>query len=104
MRDALKHHGVDAAMIWSLCRETFSLTAYEAAAAGSAIITGPDSGNIAAFTREGGHGLVLPDEAALFELFASGEILALARGRRGARLYNMEFSNLTADLITEAAT
>ena len=98
MRDALARLDVDAAMIWSLCLETFSLTAYEAAAAGAAIITGPDSGNIAAFTREGGHGLVLDDEAALTAMFESGEILSLARARRRPPLYDMEFSNLTADL------
>ncbi|WP_340645933.1 hypothetical protein, partial [Phenylobacterium sp.] len=104
MRDALKRLDVDAAMIWSLCLETFSLTAYEAAAAGSAIVTGPDSGNVAAFTREGGHGLVLPDEAALTAMFESGEILSLARALRRPPLYDMEFSNLTADLIAEPAS
>lgn len=104
MRDALKRLEIDAAMIWSLCLETFSLTAYEAAAAGAAIVTGPDSGNIAAFTREGGHGLVLRDEATLSAMFESGEILALARALRNPPLYNMEFSNLTADLIAETAS
>nr|QQZ49897.1 hypothetical protein JKL49_24860 [Phenylobacterium glaciei] len=99
MRDALKRLEIDAAMIWSLCLETFSLTAYEAAAAGAAVITGPDSGNIAAFTREG-HGLVLPDERSLIAMFESGEILTLARSLRQPPLYNMEFSNLTADLET----
>ena len=103
MRDALRRLEIDAAMIWSLCLETFSLTAYEAAAAGAAIVTGPDSGNIAAFTQGGGHGLVLPDEAALFAMFESGEILQLARARRAPPLYDLEFSNLTADLIAEAA-
>ncbi|CAN5526457.1 hypothetical protein BH10PSE5_BH10PSE5_04920 [soil metagenome] len=102
MRDALKRLDVDAAMIWSLCRETFSLTAYEAAAAGAAIVTGPDSGNIAAFTQGGGHGLVLPTEAALFAMFESGEILSLARARRAPPLFDLEFSNLSADLIAEA--
>jgi hypothetical protein len=104
MRDALRRLDIDAAMIWSLCLETFSLTAYEAAAAGAAIVTGPDSGNIAAFTREGSHGLVLPHEAALTAMFESGEILALAREHRRPPLYNLEFSNLTADLIAEPAS
>ncbi|MCA3708863.1 MAG: hypothetical protein INF02_03585, partial [Phenylobacterium sp.] len=61
MREALEAARVDVAILWSLCRETFSFAAYEAAAAGAAILTGPDSGNVAAFTRAGGHGLVLPD-------------------------------------------
>ena len=102
MRDALRHLEVDAAMIWSLCLETFSLTAYEAAAAGAAIVTGPDSGNVAAFAQEGGHGLVLQDEAALISMFESGEILQLARTRRAPTLYDLAFSNLTADLISGA--
>ena len=104
MRDALRRLDIDAAMIWSLCLETFSLTAYEAAAAGAAIVTGPDSGNIAAFTLQGSHGLVLPHEAALTAMFESGDILALVREHRRPPLYNLEFSNLTADLIAEPAS
>jgi hypothetical protein len=102
MRAALERLSVDMAVIWSLCRETFSFTAYETAAAGAAVLTNPDSGNVAAFVRAGGHGLVLPDEAALGELFASGEILELARARRPARLYDMIYSGLSADLLHEA--
>ena len=45
MQDAAEALELDAALIWPLCRETFSFTAYEAAAAGAAVITGPDSGN-----------------------------------------------------------
>jgi hypothetical protein len=99
MQDAIVRHAADVAIIWPLCRETFSLTAYEAVAAGAAVITGPDSGNVAAFVAEGGHGLVLPDEAALSALLASGEIAALARARRNPRLYDLAFSGLTVDLL-----
>ena len=103
MRDAIEALGVDAAMVWPLCRETFSFTAYEAAAAGAAVVTGPDSGNVAAFVRDGGCGRVLADEAALDAAFASGEILELARAVRPAKRYDLVFSGLTADLLPEGA-
>jgi hypothetical protein len=102
MRTALERLSVDVAVIWSLCRETFSFTAYETAAAGAMVLTNPDSGNVAAFVQSGSHGLVLPDEAALADLFATGEILELARARRSARLYDMIYSGLSADLLHEA--
>jgi hypothetical protein len=104
MCDAIEALGVDAAMVWPLCRETFSLTAYEAAAAGAAVVTGPDSGNVAAFVQEGGWGRVLTDEAALDAAFASGEILELAREVRNPKRYDLVFSGLTADLPPELAT
>ena len=101
MQAAMEALQADAALIWPLCRETFSFTAYEAAAAGAAIVTGPDSGNVAAFAAEG-HGQVLRDEAALHAAFETGEILELSRNRRGARLYRLEYGGLTADLVAEA--
>lgn len=52
----------------------------------------------------GGHGVVLPHEFALTAMFESGEILTLSRARRRPPLYNLEFSNLTADLISEPAS
>ena len=98
MKDALQAVEADAVMIWPLCRETFSFVAYEAAAAGCAVITGPDSGNVAAFVSETGHGQVLPDEAALAQAFDSGTILQLARARRRPMLYDLVYSALTLDL------
>ncbi len=85
-------------LVWPLCRETFSFVAYEAVAAGCAVITGPDSGNVAAFVAETGHGQVLPDEAALAAAFESGTILQLARARRRPMLYDLIYSALTLDL------
>ena len=99
MQEAAEALEIDAALIWPLCRETFSLTAYEAAAAGAAVITGPDSGNVAAFVTASGLGRVLDDEARLIAAFVSGEILALARGRRDAALYDLAYSGLSADLV-----
>ncbi len=98
MQDAAEALELDAALIWPLCRETFSLTAHEAAAAGAAVITGPDSGNVAAFVAASGLGRVLADEAALAQAFVSGEILDLARRHRDAMLYDLVYSGLTADL------
>lgn len=99
MQDAAEALEIDAALIWPLCRETFSLTAHEAAAAGAAVITGPDSGNVAAFVTASGLGWVLDDEAELIRAFVSGEILALARGRRGAGLFDLVYSGLSGDLV-----
>jgi hypothetical protein len=99
MQAAVEAQAVDVAMIWPLCRETFSFTAYEAVAGGAAVVTSPDSGNVAAFVQSGGRGLVLADEAALDAAFASGEILALARSARRPQIYDLEFSGLTADLV-----
>jgi hypothetical protein len=99
MQRALAAARIDAALVWPLCRETFSFTAYEAVAAGAAVITNPDSGNVAAFVRGGGHGEVVADEAALAALFESGEVLALARARRKPPLYELAFSAMTVDLL-----
>ena len=98
MRQAMLELEADAAMVWSLCLETFSFVAYEAASAGAAVVTGPDSGNVAAFAAESGHGVVLPDEHVLRAWFESGEILRLSRNARGARAHDLSFSKLTAEL------
>lgn len=100
MQAALEALEVDAVLIWPLCRETFSFTAYEAAAAGCAVITGPDSGNVQAFVRETGLGRVLPDEAALAEVLESGKLAELARARRKPMLYDLAYSAMTVDLLT----
>ncbi len=97
MRDALEAVEIDAVLVWPLCRETFSFVAYEAVAAGCAVVTGPDSGNVAAFVTQTGHGRVL-DEADLAEAFESGSILDLSRARRAPMLYDLSYSALTLDL------
>ncbi len=103
MQDAIESLEVDAVLVWPLCRETFSFTAYEAVAAGAAVITNPDSGNVAAFVETTGHGRVVADEDALAAAFASGAIGDLARARRKPRLYDLKFSGLTVDLLGRAA-
>jgi len=102
MQRGLAQARADVALIWPLCRETFSFTAYEAVAAGAAVLTNPDSGNVAAFVADGGHGEVVADEAALTALFESGEVLALARAQRKPALYKLAFSALTVDLLATA--
>jgi hypothetical protein len=96
MRDALVREGADVALAWSLCAETFGFTALEAAAAGAAVLTGPDSGNIAAQVAAGLPGRVFADEAALFAAFETGEVLSLSRSARGAPVRDLVFSGLTA--------
>jgi hypothetical protein len=98
MQDAAEALELDAALIWPLCRETFSFTAYEAAAAGAAVITGPDSGNVAAFVAASGLGRVLDDEAALIEAFLRRDPGPGARA--GPRpCYDLAYSGLTGDLV-----
>jgi hypothetical protein len=99
MQEAIEKHEADVVLIWPLCRETFSFIAYEAVAAGAAIIAGPDSGNVAAFVEAGGHGLALASEDALAQAFESGEVRQLARGVRKPALYDLAFSALTVDLL-----
>ncbi|MEO8115696.1 MAG: hypothetical protein ABI655_15010 [Phenylobacterium sp.] len=103
MAERLAELEVDIAVVWPLCRETFGLIAHEAAAAGAAILTHADTGNVADFVRDHDHGLVLADEAHLVRIFATGEVLALGRNRRGASLHDLAFSALTADLLAETA-
>lgn len=102
MREAMEELSIDAAMVWSLCLETFSFVAYEAASAGAAVVTGPDSGNVAVFAADDEHGVVLPDEHQLQAWFESGEILKLARARRNPKTYDLSFSKLTAELVEAA--
>jgi hypothetical protein len=99
MQEAIERSEADAVVIWPLCRETFSFTAYEAVAAGAAVITGPDSGNVAAFVEGGRHGVVLAGEEALAAAFETGEVAELARARRRPQLYDLAFSALTVDLL-----
>ena len=103
MQEALERLDIDVAVIWSIFRETYCLAAYEAMAAGCAIVTSPDSANVAAMV-EGGDapGRVLADEAALAQALADGALLGLARDRRKPMLYDLEFSGMTADLLEAA--
>ena len=72
-------------------------------AGGAAVIAGPDSGNVAAFVEQGGHGVVLTDEAGLAAAFEAGDLAALARAVRKPALYDLAFSAMTVDLLEGAA-
>lgn len=99
MADAVAQNEIDHALVWSLCPETFCLTAYEAIAGGANVITHPDAGNVPALVGATGCGVVLANESALSDHFAD---LANASPRpivwRGARA-ELRHSKLTFDVI-----
>lgn len=99
MIEAVAAQAVDVALILSICPETFCFTAHEAAAGGAAVIAFPDSGAVARFASDPAVGRVVADESALAALFDSGEIMALGRRARGARIHHMRYSRLTADFL-----
>ncbi len=66
--EILLEENVDIVLLWSTVPETFSFTLHEALAAGKTILTGPQSGNIAAVVRELDVGMVLENEKALRDL------------------------------------
>lgn len=101
MRDALMAADIDLLVHWASCPETFSFSACEALAAGSAIVTHPGTGNVAALVQEGASGAVLDDEEALLAFFLHSDARALAAtnrriAKRGAAF---AFSRMTVDLI-----
>lgn len=76
MVEALRMNQIDVAVLWSKVAETFSFTMHEALAAGCFILTNPDSGNIQdTIRRNPERGLILPDFAALLEVFETGAII-----------------------------
>ncbi|MBL8772031.1 MAG: hypothetical protein JNK30_11680 [Phenylobacterium sp.] len=97
MREALERLEVDVLLHWPLWRETFSFTVYEAVAAGCAVVTGPDSGNVAAVVGAD-HGWILP-EAEVMPAFADGRVTELSRARRRPMLYDLKLSGMTLDLV-----
>jgi hypothetical protein len=99
MISAVRDLELDVALIWSLWPETFCFAAYEAVAGGAAIVTNPDSGNVHDLIRQLNCGMVIEDDTVLNELFASGEVLALARANRVVRPQTLVYSRMTADLI-----
>jgi len=63
---ALEAHHIDAVMLWSQVRESYSYTLFEACAAGVPVLTHPGSGNIQAAVSQGTVlGWVLQDDAHL---------------------------------------
>lgn len=101
MISAVRDLELDVALIWSLWPETFCFAAYEAVAGGAAIVTNPDSGNVHDLIRQVGCGMVIYDDTVLNEIFASGEVLTLARSKRVVRPQTLTYSRMTADLILD---
>lgn len=77
---ALREARIDVALIWSLWPETFCFTAYEAMAAGAYVVTCSAAGNVWPGVRATGpgQGLCLDTTDELRDLFATGDIIALA--------------------------
>lgn len=95
---ALEAKQPDAVLCWPLFRDPFPLVAYAAAAAGCAVIAGPDNPEVAAVVEQTRHGVVLADEAALANALQSGAILELARVKRRPMHYQLSFSAFSLDL------
>lgn len=104
MIPAIEALGIDVVVQWSLWPETFCIAAFEAVAAGAAVLTQPAAGNVPAFVAaDPARGQVLADEAVLTDLFDSGDALGLSRAARAPLLHDLAFSRMTADLVLETA-
>ncbi|MFC3078548.1 hypothetical protein ACFODL_10660 [Phenylobacterium terrae] len=101
MYKAVEALQVDLVVIWSICPETFCLTAFEAQAGGAGLVAFADSGNAAAVTAATEAGVVLGSEAELVEFFASGRAAEIAEGRRRT-LHDLTLSRMSADLAEAA--
>ena len=86
MIDAIVTNGIDVVVNWSLCYETFSFSTHEAIAGGSFVLAQNGAGNIVPAITGAQQGTGLDSEQELFELFASGKIFELMRGRRYGEL------------------
>ena len=101
MVDALVEAAIDIVVLWTYWPETFSLTAHEAIAAGCALITHADAGNVAALANDSALGVVLGDDAALRQAFGDGSVTSLAERARNERPAPRElvFSGLSVERI-----
>ncbi|HEX2559422.1 hypothetical protein, partial [Phenylobacterium sp.] len=103
MRKAVEQLQVDLVVIWSICPETFCLTAFEAQAGGAGLVAFADSGNAAAVAAAADGGVVLGSEAELVDFFASGRAAEIAEGRRRT-VHDLVLSRMSADLTGGAGT
>lgn len=78
----LVEYGIDAVLIWPEWPETFSFVTIEALAAGCAVITHPQSGNVAHLARAAGAALEYQNEVELLEDRLLGRKLLERRGRQ----------------------
>jgi len=75
MLKALRKNKIQAAILWSICPETFSFTYYECFAAGVFVITNQNSGNIEAMVKKNKNGIVLRDERELLHFLSDPNVL-----------------------------
>ena len=101
MTDAMLRNGIDVVLLWSICPETFSFTAYEALAAGALIITHENAGNIPFVIRKFDRGLVFSGESELWQAFEDGSIRDFVKRRKsqGVPCGALEYSRGTLDLL-----
>jgi hypothetical protein len=87
MIEALVERGIDLVISWSLWPETFCFAIHEAIASGAYIVANGQSGNVwpAVAKNAPGRGYCVQNEAQLQDLFVSGEIVRLVRGRQKLR-------------------
>jgi len=81
MVNALAEHKIDLLVVLSPWPETFSYVAYEGFCSGADIVTLADTGNVADAVRRHRRGVVLANEAALYDFFLDGSALTYAGGR-----------------------
>jgi hypothetical protein len=97
---AIDAANIDVVLQWSICPETFGITARECVAAGAFLLTSRGSGAIAAYVETTGGGKVLDDEAALHTYLMGDELREVVseRVRTGVPIGSLKWGRLTADL------
>jgi len=102
MAEIVQENEIDVVVLPSISPETFSLMTYEAVSAGCFVLTGMNSGNIAALIQERDFGMVYESEHELHDWFESGSIIDKARGYQSeSACYELARSGITAPLILE---
>ena len=96
MINCLRAYNIDAAIMWSLCQETYSFTYHECTASNVYIITGRKSGNIAEQIVLNGNGVVLNSEEELRFFFENRFESEVERFKRNGFYgpMKLEFNNI----------
>lgn len=98
MVNAIKHHKIDFAFLWSPWPETYSYTFFESYVGGAFILTNANSGNIAACTERFDCGRVFNNDRELFEFFSDEDKLAKLRQQVVVRPKQLCFNSDFIDL------
>jgi glycosyltransferase involved in cell wall biosynthesis len=101
MVEALIDKEIDIVLVLSPWPETFSYVTYEAFAAGAAVVTLPDSGNVTAIVRKTGWGVIV-DEEDLIDFFRDYRAVQLVRKHfsEGISIGSLRHTGTTANLIS----